>query len=97
MPPTTIWLAIVGLYLAMSLVTFAVFALDKRAAKKNRWRTPENTLLSLALCCGWPGALLGMKLLRHKTRTKKFSIGVPLIGGLHIAAWIAFGWWVMSE
>jgi uncharacterized membrane protein YsdA (DUF1294 family) len=87
--PRELWLVVVGLYLVMSLVTFAVFAIDKRAAKRGTWRTPEKTLMSLSLCCGWPGALLAMKLVRHKTRHKLFTIGVPAIACLHIAAWIA--------
>jgi uncharacterized membrane protein YsdA (DUF1294 family) len=92
-----ILVVVLVLYAAMSAVTFAVFALDKRAAKQGRWRTPEKTLLSLALCGGWPGALLAMKLVRHKTKTRKFAVGVPLIGGLHLAAWVAVGWWTMNH
>jgi uncharacterized membrane protein YsdA (DUF1294 family) len=83
-----------GIYLAMSIVTFAAFALDKRKAKKDLWRTPEKTLLLLSLAFGWPGGMLAMKLVRHKTRTKKFTIGMPLIAGLHLVVWAALGWMI---
>lgn len=97
MPPYQIWLAIAGVYAVMSVVTFAAFALDKRAARLGRWRTPEKTLLSLALCCGWPGALLAMKLVRHKTKTRKFTIGVPLIAVVHVAALAWIGWMLVGD
>jgi uncharacterized membrane protein YsdA (DUF1294 family) len=36
-------------YLALSLVTFIVYAIDKAKAKKGAWRTQESTLHLLAL------------------------------------------------
>ena len=33
-----------GLYLGASLLTYLVYAGDKAAARRGRWRTPENTL-----------------------------------------------------
>jgi uncharacterized membrane protein YsdA (DUF1294 family)/cold shock CspA family protein len=54
-------------YLLISLITFMIYAKDKTAAKRDSWRTPENTLHMLALIGGWPGALLAHKLLRHKS------------------------------
>lgn len=66
--------AIVGLYLIASVIAFIVYAIDKSAAKHNRWRTKETTLHLLALVGGWPGALAAQKLLRHKTRKRSFQI-----------------------
>jgi len=60
--PHAVW----GSYMALSLATFIVYAGDKRAARKGQWRVAESTLHGLALCCGWPGALLAQKLLAHK-------------------------------
>jgi uncharacterized membrane protein YsdA (DUF1294 family) len=59
-------------YLAASIVTLAVYALDKRAACSGRWRTPEATLHLLAVIGGWPGALISQKLLHHKTKKQPF-------------------------
>lgn len=60
--PHAVW----GSYMALSLATFIVYAGDKRAARKGQWRVAESTLHGLALCCGWPGALLAQQLLAHK-------------------------------
>lgn len=60
------------LYVAMSLITFAAYALDKSAARKGASRTPENTLHAMSLAGGWPGALLARQTLRHKTRKQPF-------------------------
>jgi uncharacterized membrane protein YsdA (DUF1294 family) len=66
-------------WILLNVITFIVYALDKRKAKKNSWRTPESTLLLLAAVGGSVGALLAMYMLRHKTQHKKFYIGVPVI------------------
>ncbi|MDH1471252.1 DUF1294 domain-containing protein [Shewanella sp. GD03713] len=60
-------LAIVGLYLLLSLSTFIAYAFDKSAARKGRWRTKESTLHLMSLLGGWPGALFAQQLLRHKS------------------------------
>lgn len=52
---------------AISLLTFAVYAFDKRRAVKEGERTPETMLHLLELIGGWPGAFLGQRLLRHKS------------------------------
>jgi uncharacterized membrane protein YsdA (DUF1294 family) len=65
--------ALVGLtYLAVSIVCFAAYALDKSAARRKERRTPERTLLLLGLAGGWPGALLAQQWLRHKTVKQPF-------------------------
>jgi uncharacterized membrane protein YsdA (DUF1294 family)/cold shock CspA family protein len=65
-------MAILIAYLLVSLITFAVYAFDKRAAEKGQRRTPENTLHLLSLAGGWPGALFAQSQLRHKTRKQPF-------------------------
>ncbi|MBB3194151.1 DUF1294 domain-containing protein [Roseateles terrae] len=66
--PHALW----GGYMAMSLATFIVYALDKRAARLGQWRVKESTLHGLAVLCGWPGALLAQHLLRHKSAKPSF-------------------------
>lgn len=77
---------ILWLYLAASLITFAAYALDKWAAQKDHWRTPEKTLHLLALAGGWPGALIARKLLRHKTRKQPFRAIFWVTVVVHCAA-----------
>lgn len=67
-PPA--WPALV--YLGASVVTFAVYAIDKAAATRRNRRTPEKTLHLLALAGGWPGALLAQQWLRHKSVKAEF-------------------------
>ena len=71
-------LIIYGL-LALNLITFITYGIDKRKAKKSRWRISESSLLLLALCGGSVGAWLGLKVWRHKTQHKKFYVGIPVI------------------
>ena len=52
---------------------------DKQKARKNLWRIPEATLLTVAILGGSVGSLLGMRLFHHKTRKPKFSVGIPVI------------------
>ena len=59
-------------YMVVSLVTFVFYAIDKWAALHNRWRTAERTLNLLALIGGWPGALIGQQVFRHKTQKESF-------------------------
>ena len=73
-------------YVALSTVTFVVYAMDKSAARNDRWRTPETTLHSLSLFGGWPGALLAQKVLRHKSSKRPFRTVFWVTVGLNLAA-----------
>ena len=65
--------------IVINIVTFLVYGMDKLKAKQGSWRISEATLLILAIIGGSIGALLGMKVWRHKTMHKKFKYGLPLI------------------
>jgi len=52
----------------MSLVTFCLYASDKRKAKKGAWRIPEKVLLLFSFLGGAVGGILAMKIVRHKTK-----------------------------
>ena len=69
-----------GLYLLLiNIITFAIYAIDKRNAKTDSWRISERMLILFAVAGGSTGALLGMYICRHKTRKTKFKIGIPVI------------------
>ena len=76
--------------LALNIITFIVYGIDKLKAKKGWWRIPETTLLLLAAIGGSIGAWLGMMVWRHKTQHLKFKYGVPAI----ILLQVAFVWWM---
>ena len=65
--------------IVINIVTFLIYGIDKRKAKQGSWRISEATLLILAVIGGSIGAVLGMKVWRHKTMHKKFKYGLPLI------------------
>ena len=72
--------------LLINAVAFLLMLVDKIKAKKNKWRIRESTLILSAVLGGGPGALAGMYLFRHKTRHLQFTIGIPVILALQIAA-----------
>lgn len=65
--------------IVMNLFTFFMMWLDKRKAKKGRWRIPENTLLLFVILGGGIGGIAGMYTFHHKTQKAKFVIGFPAI------------------
>ena len=66
-------------FLAINVVTFFLYGIDKWKARRDKWRISEATLLELAVIGGSIGACLGMKVWHHKTLHKKFRYGLPLI------------------
>ena len=82
-------LAVFGL---MSLVTFVTFGWDKRAAIKKRRRVPERRLHQLELAGGWPGALAGMRVFRHKRAKAAYTRITWGIVALHCAGAAALAW-----
>lgn len=70
--------------LFVNMVAFFLMLVDKRRAVKNTWRIPEATLLGIAAMGGSLGAVMGMRLFRHKTLHLRFSLGLPLLLALHI-------------
>lgn len=71
--------------IAINVVTFFLYGMDKWKAKRSKWRISEATLLGLAVIGGSIGAWLGMKVWHHKTMHKKFKYGLPLILIVQIA------------
>jgi uncharacterized membrane protein YsdA (DUF1294 family) len=68
----TVWL-IVAAYGALSLITFIVYACDKRAARRSERRIAERILHLLDLIGGWPGGWLAQRTLRHKCSKLSFQ------------------------
>ena len=81
----TLLLIIYGAYLILlSLITFFMYGLDKRNAKKGKWRVPEKLLLLLSFIGGAYGGFIGMKLFRHKTTGEHWYFTAVNILGLII-------------
>ncbi len=84
----TIWQELGLIYFLIISLFSVIFTLyDKRAAvKKPDRRVPEAKLLLLSLLGGALSMYITMQSIRHKTKHKKFMIGLPLIMVLQIAA-----------
>lgn len=72
--------------LLINAVGFVLMLVDKQKAKRGAWRIPEATLMGVAAIGGSIGSLIGMYTFRHKTKHLKFTIGIPVILVLQIAA-----------
>ena len=59
---------------AINVVTFFMYGIDKWKAKRSKWRISEATLLGMAVIGGSIGAWLGMRVWHHKTMHKKLAI-----------------------
>ena len=68
----------------INIFAFVVMGYDKIKAKLKRYRVTERVIMTLAFIGGSFGVLLAMLVFRHKIRTKKFFIGVPVIIALHL-------------
>lgn len=69
-----------GYYLVIiNIVGFLSMWLDKRLAISKKRRVSEKKLLLVAILGGTLGSIAGMYSFRHKTKHKKFTIGLPSI------------------
>lgn len=80
-----IWLFLVN------LLTYFVYWLDKRRAKKGGRRIPERELLLWALAGGTPAAIVSMRKHRHKTQKKSFRFAV---GAIVLVQLVAIYFWL---
>lgn len=72
------------LLLLWNLIVFFMYGLDKRRAIKDQCRIPEKSLISAAFLMGGAGALLGMRVFRHKTKHRNFPVLIPLALALNL-------------
>jgi uncharacterized membrane protein YsdA (DUF1294 family) len=72
-----------GIYFAlvvvMSAVCYIAYGFDKWRAVNDDRRVPERMLHLLAFLGGWPGALLGQRQFRHKTKKLSFLVAFWLV------------------
>ena len=82
-------LVVAGVYVAMSVITFFAYAIDKSSAARGARRTPEQTLHTLSLAGGWPGALLAQQFLRHKSAKAEFRTVFWITVVINVVAFFA--------
>lgn len=71
-------------YLIINCITFFLFAFDKRAAIKHRYRISERTLFIFIIIGGCIGSYLAMWICHHKTRKIIFHVLVMISFIAHI-------------
>ena len=74
----------------MAVLGCGMTVYDKYAAKHKKRRVPERTLLLVAACGAALPMFIVMQLIRHKTRHKKFMIGLPALFLIHAAGVLCF-------
>ncbi|MCM1285588.1 MAG: DUF1294 domain-containing protein [Acetobacter sp.] len=74
----------------ISLISSLTAFSDKKRAISNKQRIPEKTLMLLGLFGGAAAEYITMKKIHHKTRHKKFMIGLPLEVFFHLVTIIIF-------
>lgn len=75
---------------AINVVTFNLYAHDKRRAQDGGWRVPERRLILLAAMGGALGAFVAMRVCHHKTRKLKFALTVTPLMVVQVLAYAAF-------
>lgn len=70
--------------LLMNATAFVIMLIDKRKAIAKQRRIPERVLFSAAIMGGSIGTYLAMEAVRHKTKHKRFTIGVPIMIVIHL-------------
>lgn len=79
------------IYIALiNLIAVIMTVSDKSRAKKRGRRIAEKTLFGTALLGGSAAMLVTMLAVRHKTKHKRFMIGLPLIIAVQTASVIIY-------
>lgn len=92
------WRWMVGYFVVINLLTYRVYANDKRRAIDGEWRISEANLHLLELLGGWPAALLAQRRLRHKCSKGSYLFVFWLIVlGYQVAAYDSFQDWKFSR
>ena len=67
-----IFLAVI--FAVLSVITYCLYAVDKKRAVKKKRRIPEKTLITFSLLGGATGGYLAMHFKRHKTKHWYFHL-----------------------
>ncbi|MDW5298881.1 MAG: DUF1294 domain-containing protein [Sedimentibacter sp.] len=73
-------------FVAINLISFVMFFVDKQKAKRDKWRIEEKTLHLTSFLGGTLGSIAAMLLFHHKTRKPGFVAitGIALIANIFV-------------
>ena len=63
----------------INIIAIVITVKDKEAAKHKKWRISEKTLFTVAALSGCITMYITMHVIHHKTKHKRFMIGIPII------------------
>ena len=88
----------IWIYLAFVSIVASIYTLiDKLAAITKKRRVSEAGLFAIALVGGAAAEYLTMLSIRHKTRHKRFMIGLPIIIFVHaVLLFLYFNKWEVT-
>ncbi len=72
------------LLLVFGVISFVAMMMDKRAAEKGEWRTPEWKLHLLEILGGFLGSFTAQRICRHKIKKISYQIAFWFIVVVHI-------------
>ncbi|NUN47419.1 MAG: DUF1294 domain-containing protein [Candidatus Brocadiae bacterium] len=72
--PERVWFKLAAVLFFVNLITMLAFREDRGRAERGDLRLPEKTLVYLVVLGGLPGALLAMRIWRHKTSKWIFQL-----------------------
>ena len=81
-------------YPVMGVITFALYAEDKKRAKQEQWRISENSLHLCEFLGGWLGGFIAQRRFRHKSIKASYQFIFWCIVGMHLIFWL--GWVVFG-
>ena len=84
-------------FIAVNLLTFGLFGIDKAKARVGAWRVAESTLLMLAFLGGTLGAYAGRAVFRHKTRKQPFNSNLFAVAVLQVAGLGGLLGWMLTR
>lgn len=70
--------------IVINIIGWVLPIIDKKRAQNNQWRIKESTLFIVSAIGGSAAMLASMKKYCHKTKHKRFMIGIPMIIALQI-------------
>ena len=83
--------------IVINIIGWVLPIVDKKRAKNNKWRIRESTLFVISAMGGSAAMLASMKKFRHKTKHKRFMIGIPLIIVVQIILLTAAGVFLIKK
>ena len=87
---------LLGYFIGINVVSAISTIYDKRQAIRQGRRVRERTLILMGIFGGAVAMWVTMKIIRHKTKHKKFMIGLPVIIIFQAAVAIGISYWALG-